>query len=111
GARLLVLEVYVTDASEFTGELQVRGCEVAGHRVLRVRGTAIPNAIAALLLHLRDTTGRRPHAYFNWTEGNPLLYLIRYLLSGEGEIAPVTREILRRHESDPARRPALHSAM
>jgi hypothetical protein len=110
GEPLLFLEVYVTDASEFTGELQVRGQEVEGHRVLRVTGTAIPNAIAALLLHLRDTTGRRPHAYFNWTEGNPLLYLLRYLLSGEGDMAPVTREILRQHEPDPSKRPVIHAA-
>lgn len=107
---MLFLEVYVTDASEFTGELEVSGREVAGHRVLRVKGTAIPNAIAALLLHLRDTAGCRPHAYFNWSEGNPLLYLLRYLLSGEGDMAPVTREILRLHEPDPTKRPVIHAA-
>jgi hypothetical protein len=110
GDPLLFLEVYVTDASEFTGELHVRGREIAGHRVLRVTGTAIPNAIAALLLHLRDKTGRRPHAYFNWAEGNPLLYLLRYLLSGEGDMAPVTREILRQHEPEPSKRPVIHAA-
>jgi hypothetical protein len=108
---LLIVEVYVSDPSEFAQEMRVRGVEVAGHRVLRLKAPAVPNAIAALLLYLRDRTGRRPHAYFNWTEGNPLLYLIRYVLSGEGEIAPVTREILRRHETDPARRPAIHAAM
>ena len=78
---------------------------------LRLLALAAWLLIAALLLYLRDRTGRRPHAYFNWTEGNPVLYLIRYVLSGEGEIAPVTREILRRQESDPARRPAIHAAM
>jgi hypothetical protein len=101
----------VSDPSEFRQAMKVRGTEVEGHRVLRVQAPAIPNAIAALLLHLRDLTGRRPHAYFNWTEGNPLLYLIRYVLSGEGEIAPVTREILRQHEPDPQKRPAIHAAM
>ena len=46
--------------------------------------------------------------YFNWGEGNPLLHLIRYLLSGHGDVPPVTREILRRAEPDPGRRPAVY---
>lgn len=76
---LLFLEVYIRDASEFAGVVRICGTEVEGHRVLRADGTAIPNAIAAVLLYLRDTTGKRPHAYFNWSEGNPLLYLISTL--------------------------------
>lgn len=108
---ILFVEVQVRDASEFAGTASVQGVQVGRHRVLRVQSVAIPNGIAALLLHLRDATGKRPHAYFNWTEGNPLLYLIRYMLSGEGDIAPVTREILRQAEPDSSRRPAIHAAM
>jgi hypothetical protein len=54
----------------------------------------VPNAIAAVLLKIRDETGRVPHAYFNWTEGNPVAAMPRYLVFGGGDIAPLTREVL-----------------
>jgi hypothetical protein len=108
GDPVLFLEVNVTDASDFAPTLRVTGHEIGGYKVLRAEGAAIPNAIAAILLYLRDTTGKRPHSYFGWTEGNPLKFLARYILFGEGDIAPLTHEVLRQAEPDPHRRPAIH---
>ena len=105
---ILFYEIETSDASEFKGKLKVRGVEIEGYRILRTESPAVPNAIAALLLHLRDATGRIPHVYFGWSEGNPIAYLIRYILFGEGDTAPVTREILRQAEHDPELRPSVH---
>lgn len=105
---VLFLEVKVCDASEFEDVLEVKGVEVGGYRILRAESSAVPNAIAAFLMYLRDRTGATPHIYFAWSEGNPIKYLLRFILFGEGDIAPVTREILRQAEHDPERRPAVH---
>ena len=105
------LEIYIGDPSEFSSALHIKGVKVGPHRVIRGYSTAVPNAIAAFLLYLRDRTGKIPHAYFNWSEGNPLLYLIWYVLSGQGDVAPITREVLRKAERDPARRPAIHAGV
>ncbi len=107
-AEFLFLEVEVSDSSDFVGdELAVEGVEIDGVRLLRCKSPAIPNAIAALLLHLRDQNSVLPHVYFGWTEGNPLAYIFKFLFFGEGETAPLTREILRKIERDPARRPRI----
>ncbi|MFV0387306.1 MAG: amino acid transporter, partial [Pyrinomonadaceae bacterium] len=105
---ILFFEVETGDASEFKGKLKVRGVKVGHARVLRTESPAVPNAIAALLLAIRDRTNRTPHVYFGWSEENPLKHLFRYVLFGEGDTAPVTREILRKAEPDPELRPSVH---
>jgi hypothetical protein len=106
--RVLFVEVRPGDVSEFADTLKVEGVDVGGHHVLRCTSPAIPNAIAALLLYCRNETGKIPHAYFGWTEGNPIAYLLKFLAFGEGDTAPVTREVLRQSEHNPMRRPRIH---
>jgi hypothetical protein len=107
-APLVFLEVTLTDPSDFETDLDVRGEDRYGYRVLSVHSPAVANTIAELLLDMRDRTGLIPNVYFTWTEGNPVVNLLRFLAVGEGEIAPVTREVLRRAEPDPDLRPRVH---
>jgi len=108
GEPILFFEVTPGDASEFSGVLKVRGESVDGFKILRTESPAVPNAIAAFLLFLRNETGKLPHVYFGWSEGNPVSYLLKYIAFGEGDTAPVTHEVLRQAEKDPDQRPIVH---
>jgi hypothetical protein len=102
------LEVSVADASEFEADLEIRGEERFGYRVLTVSSAAVADGIAAICLAMRDQFGLMLHVYFDWTEGSSLVHFPRFILWGSGEVAPVTREVLRRAEPDRSRRPHVH---
>jgi hypothetical protein len=106
--QIIFLEVILDDTSDFETALEVHGVTRHGFRILEVHAPVVPNTIASVLLHIRDVTGLMPHIYFRWTEGNPITNLLRFLFFGEGEIAPVTREVLRQAEPDLTRRPWVH---
>lgn len=104
----IFLEVLPADSSDFEEDLRVEGHVVHGFRVLRVRSGNVPNTIAATLLAVRDIAGVVPGIYFEWTESSPLRNALRFLFTGAGDVAPVTREVLREAEADPNRRPVVH---
>ena len=108
GDPVIFLEVTLSYTSEFSSELHVHGSTRQGRRVLAMSSPAVANSIAALLLHLRDEYHVHPNVYFEWTEGNPVRNFLRFLFLGVGEIAPTTREVLRRAEPDTIRRPRVY---
>ncbi len=108
GEPVIFLEVAQGDASNFADDLEVRAVRIGVHRILRCAAAAIPNAIAAILLEAQRRSARTAHAYFGWTEGNPVSYVLKFIFLGEGDTAPVTREVLRRAVENPEQRPRIH---
>ncbi|MBV8630451.1 MAG: amino acid transporter [Silvibacterium sp.] len=105
---LYFFQVERSDASTFETTLTVHGRREGKHRVLYATSPVVANSIAALLIELEKRTGQVPHAYFSWTEGNPVSNIFRYIFLGEGDTAPLTHEVLRRAIADPRRRPIIH---
>jgi hypothetical protein len=104
----IFLEVNVVDSSDFEEDLVVTGVNEYGYRILRVDSSSIPNAIAAVMLAIRDEIGVVPEIYFRWSEGNPVSNMAKFLITGRGEIATVAREVLRESEPIKANRPRVH---
>jgi hypothetical protein len=59
-------------------------------------------------LYVRNRTSLIPHCYFTWSEITPIANVTRFLFFGEGDTAPMTREIIRQNEPKPRRRPRVH---
>ncbi len=106
--RLYFLEIERGDASEFEDTLQVTGEAIGEYFLLRARSPVVANAVAAILIDLEKRTGYAPHAYFSWTEGNPVGNIFKFIFLGEGDIAPLVHEVLRRAIPDTHRRPVVH---
>jgi hypothetical protein len=106
--RLYFFEIERRDVSELEDTLHAMGERIGKHSVLRARSPVIANAMAAMLIFLEKTTERIPHAYFKWTEGNPIGNLFRFMLLGEGDVAPIAHEVLRRAIPDVEHRPVIH---
>lgn len=106
--QLIFLEIEPKDASQFDAAIRLTGTMVGKHLVLRASSPAVPNAIAAALLDIMKITRKIPHAYFEWSESSPFKALLRFLILGDGDVAPVTREVLRKKISKPEKRPVIH---
>ena len=107
-SKIIFLEVHPSDSSDFEEDLVVRGFTKHGYRVMEVKSGNIPNTIASVLLQIREETGVVPTIYFEWSHGNPISNMFKFLVTGVGDVAPVTREVLRESEKDSKRRPAVH---
>ena len=80
--------------STTNSEWKAKGWE--GIAFLLARSPMVANSIAALLIHIEKITGQVPHIYFKWKEGNPVANIFRFLFLGEGDVAPIAHEVLRK---------------
>jgi len=118
GSEGIVLEVLPADPSDFEEPLVVKGSVVKGSVVkgdatgspaLRVTGSNVPTTLASVLLAVRDLTGVVPEILITRAAGNAVSNTLRFLVTGSGETASITREVLRRAEKNPTRRPVVRS--
>ena len=109
GEPILFFEVTPGDASEFSGVLKStrRKCRWLSHPANALSRSSRMRSRPSCCF-IRNETGKLPHVYFGWSEGNPLSYLMKYIAFGEGDTAPVTHEVLRQAEKDPEQRPIVH---
>ena len=104
----IFLEVEVTDASEFH-----LGSRSPAFRSGGTESCAPPDP-ASRTPSLRSccqsaiSTTQVPHVYFEWSERAPGENVLRFLLAGEGDIPPLTHEILRKRRTRREPRPQVH---
>ncbi|GAA3258967.1 hypothetical protein [Dactylosporangium siamense] len=101
----LVLEVAAPGDARHIATLTVAAQRRDGRTVLRTESWDVADAIAAVLLHLRDRTGLTPSVHFCWPDRHPLAQWLQFLLLGTGQTVLLTRHLLQEAEPDPDRRP------
>jgi hypothetical protein len=102
---IIFVEVELLDPSNFIEEpwLEVRDEE--GRYVMKIsHASSIAHTLAAVGLEMAKV-GRPPEIHFGWTEETPWSGTIGFLLFGEGNIPWMVRELVRKAEPDPDRRP------
>jgi hypothetical protein len=102
---IIFVEVELTDASEFNQEPLLEVHEEEGRYVMKIsRAASIAHTLAAVALEMAKV-GRPPEIHFGWTEDSPMSGLLGFLLFGEGNVPWMVRELLRKAEPDPDKRP------
>ena len=102
---IIFVEVELLDASEFTQEPWLEVREEEGRYVMKItQAASIAHTLAAVALEMTKV-GKPPEIHFGWTDESPLSGTVGFLLFGEGNIPWMVRELIRRAEPDPAKRP------
>jgi hypothetical protein len=102
---IVFLEASLGDPSEFyqLPLLEVR--QEFGRFALRItRCVSIPHAVAAVALEL-SKVGTPPEIHFGWSDESPFAANLNFVLFGQGNIPWMVRELVRKAEPNPERRP------
>lgn len=104
---IVFIEVSLGDVSEFYQRPVLAVQQEEGRFIVKIDHCAsISHAITAAALEL-SRVGQPPEIHFGWSEESPLSTSFSFLLFGEGNVPWMVRELIRRAEPDPAKRPRI----
>lgn len=106
--RLIFIEIVLRDPSQYAEPIMIKGEHRGDYDVLSVRASSIPNAVAIIAREIQIRSGIVPDIYYEWSPGNPLREMLRFIFVGDGQNATVTREMLRRAFPNEKTRPRVH---
>lgn len=102
---IVFVEAELGDPSEFKHSPLLEIVQQEGRFVLRVtRCASIAHVLATIALEL-SKVGQPPEIHFGWSDESPLTASAGFLLFGEGNVPWLVRELIRKSEPDPHRRP------
>lgn len=104
---VVFVQTHLGDCSDFAQEPTIEVCEQQGRFVIDIHGcTSIPHTIAAVAIEL-SKVGRPPELHFGWSDDNPMVANLDFVLFGRGNVPWMVRALLKRAVHDPDRRPPI----
>ncbi|HZZ77691.1 MAG TPA: amino acid transporter [Gemmataceae bacterium] len=104
-ADVVFVEVNVDDPSDFFQDLLIEVVRDNNRYIIRAtRGVSVPHALAAVALEM-SRHSKPPGLHFAWPERDLFSASWSYLAFGVGNIPWKVRELIKRAEKDPAKRP------
>ena len=102
---VVFVETSLGDPSEFTQSPMIAVVREGEMFVIRLTNcVSIAHTVALVALELAKS-GTPPEIHFGWSERSPLTASLDFVLFGEGNVPWMVRELIRRAEPDPKRRP------
>ncbi len=103
---VIFVEAHLGDTSNFYQRPLVRIEREQGLEVIRLHGcVSVSHVLAALCLELCSAGGTPPQIIFGWSDEPPLAANLNFLLSGEGNIPWMVKELIHKAVPDPTREP------
>jgi hypothetical protein len=104
---IVFIEVELNDASDFAPEPIMKIAQEEGRYVMDITGAAsISHTLAAVSLEMAKV-GRPPEIHFGWTDESSVSGTLGFLLFGEGNVPWMVRDLIKRNEPDPNKRPRI----
>jgi hypothetical protein len=108
GTAVIFIEAELGDPSNFYQRPLVKIEREGGLEVIRAsKCVSVSHVLAALCLELCRDGGEPPEVIFGWSNESPLAANLNFLLSGEGNIPWMVRELVRKANADAARQPRI----